>query len=39
VGKPGKEKMISGWVVFAHGLVVGSGLTAFVCWFDKITRK
>jgi hypothetical protein len=39
VGKPGKEKMISGWLVFTHGLILGSALTALVCWLSKMARK
>jgi hypothetical protein len=39
VGKPGKEKMISSYVVFLHGLILGSALTAMVCWLDKLNRK
>jgi hypothetical protein len=39
VGKPGKEKMIKGWLVFTHGLILGSALAALVCWLDKKNRK
>jgi hypothetical protein len=39
VGEPGKEKMISGWLVFTHGLILGSALTALVCWLSKMGRK
>jgi hypothetical protein len=39
VGKPGKEKVISGWLVFTQGVILGSALTATVCWLNKWNRK
>lgn len=31
--------MISGYVIFLHGLILGSALTAFVHWFIKMGHK